>query len=248
MRDDGPNQNPSPSARAWFSTTHWSVVAAARDPDDPRAPAALERICQAYWFPLYVFVRRQGQSVADAEDLVQGFFAKLIEKNFLAGIEREKGRFRSFLLLTFTRYAANEWDRGRREKRGGVHARISLDEQDTEARYLLEPVHEMTPERAYDRQWALALIGQVLDRLEVEFGSAGKQGLFNEMKVFLNGDRGASYAEVGGRLGMSEGAVKVAVHRLRQRYGELLRLEIAETVSEPEAVEDEIRHLLAALG
>ena len=192
-------------------------MAAARDPDDPRARTALERLCQTYWYPLYVLVRRQGRNVADAEDLVQGFFAKFIEKNYVATIAREKGRFRSFLLLAFTRYAANEWDRGRREKRGGGREMVSLDAHDTGLRFSREPADEMSPERAYDRRWALTLIEQVLNGLEVEFGRSGKEKVFAELKVFLTGERGASYAEVGARLGMSEGAVKVAVHRFRQR-------------------------------
>ena len=237
-----------PAGNGWFETTHWSVVASARDPDSPQARAALEQLCRTYWYPLYVFVRRQGRGVADAEDLVQGFFAKLIEKNYLAGIDREKGRFRSFLLLAFNRYAANEWDRDRREKRGGGRELVSLDEQDTEGRFSHEPADEMSPERAYDRRWALTLLEQVLNRLEAEFDQSGRQKLFSELKAFLTGEKGASYAAVGVKLGMSEGAVKVAVHRLRQRYRELLRLEVANTVNDTDDIEDEIRHLLSVLG
>jgi RNA polymerase sigma factor (sigma-70 family) len=248
MRNEELNTTQGPGDSAWFQTTHWSVVASARDPDDPQAQAALERLCQTYWYPLYVFVRRQGRNAADAEDLVQGFFAKLIEKNYLSGIEREKGRFRSFVLLMFKRYAANEWDRDRREKRGGGREIVSLDGPDTESRYSVEAAEEMPPDRAYERQWALTLLEQVLNQLEAEFGRSGKQRTFEELKVFLSGEKGASYAEVGAKLGMSEGAVKVAVHRLRQRYRELLRLEIANTVSDPDNVEDEIRHLMAALA
>jgi RNA polymerase sigma-70 factor (ECF subfamily) len=223
-------------------------VASARDPDGPQAQAALEQLCRTYWYPLYVFVRRQGRSVADGEDLVQGFFAKFIEKNYLAGVEREKGRFRSFLLMAFKRYAANEWDRDRREKRGGGRGVVSLDGPDTELRYSIEATQAASPEQAYERQWALTLLDQVLNRLEAELDLPGKRNIFGALKMFLNGEKGASYAEVGAKLGMSEGAVKVAVHRLRQRYRDLLRLEIANTVGDPGSVEDEMRHLLAALA
>lgn len=248
MRDDELDLTPSPRGRAWFETTHWSVVTSACDPDDPLAREALERLCQTYWHPLYVFVRRQGRSAADAEDLVQGFFAKFIEKNYLVGIDPEKGRFRSFLLLMYKRYAANEWDHGQRERRGGGRSILSWDQHDTEQRYLLEPVDDLSPERAYDRHWALTVLDQVLKQLGAEFRISGKQSIFREFKVFLSGEKGSTYAEVGARLGLSEGAVKVGVHRFRQRYRELLRAEIANTVKEPGNVDDELRELLAALG
>ena len=248
MHDDQPDPTPSPRDSAWFQTTHWSVVTSACNPDDPLAQEALERLCRTYWHPLFVFVRRQGHSAVDAEDLVQGFFAKFIEKNYVAGIDPEKGRFRSFLLLMFKRYAANEWDHGQRERRGGGRSIISWDQQDTEQRYLVEPVDDLSPERAYDRHWALTVLDQVLKRLGGEFRSSGKQGIFEQFKVFLSGEKGSTYAEVGARLGLSEGAVKVGVHRFRQRYRELLRAEIANTVNNPKNVDDELRDLLTALG
>src|SRR5437867_6197716 len=233
----------------WFWTTHWSQVLLARKPDSTQAHEALAKLCQRYWYPLYVFVRRQGQSPEDAQDLVQGFFARLLEKHFLKDADPEKGRFRSFLLIALRRFMANEWDRANRLKRGGGHEVISLDEQDTEARYQTEPADEMSPERAYEHQWAMTILEQVLDRLEGEFLTAGKSRLFGELKVYLSGESvRSSYSEIGSRLGMTVAAVKIAVHRLRQRYRELLRMEIANTVATPEAIEDEIRDLFAALS
>jgi len=232
----------------WFEATHWSLVLVAGQNDSSKAQEALASLCKAYWYPLYVFARRQGQGPEDAQDLVQGFFAKVIEKNYLAAAEREKGRFRSFLLVALKRYMANEWDRAGRVKRGGGRELLSLDEQNTEMRYRAEPVDSMSPEKAFERQWALTLLQQVLDRLASEYSAPAKAPLFEGLKIFLSGEKGASYTEVGLKLGMTEGAVKVAVHRLRLRYRELLRLEIANTVSSPDAIEDEIRNLFAALS
>jgi len=231
-----------------FEATHWSVVVSAGEQESAQAQQALAKLCQAYWYPLYVFVRRQGQGPEDAQDLVQGFFARLIEKNYVADAQREKGRFRSFLLLALKRYMAKEWEAANRQKRGGGKEIISIDEQTTEMRYKSEPADEMTPEKAFERQWALTLLQQVLDRLSVEFNTAGKAKLFEELKVFLNGEKGGSYAEVGAKLRMSESAIKVNVHRLRLRYRELLRLEIANTVDSPESIKDEIGNLFAALS
>jgi len=232
----------------WFTTTHWTLVLQAGDAESAQAQAALAKLCQAYWYPLYVFIRRQGRGLEDAQDLVQGFFARVLEKNYLKDADRTKGRFRSFLLLALKRYMANEWDYDHCEKRGGGKKLISLDEQDTEMRYLAEPADEMSPEKAYERRWALTLLQRVLDRLSSEFSTSSKVKVFDELKVFLNGENGGSYAEIGLRLGLSESAIKVTVHRLRKRYREILRLEIANTVSSPEAAEDELRNLFAALS
>jgi RNA polymerase sigma-70 factor (ECF subfamily) len=233
----------------WFSTTHWSQVFLAGQPDSTKAREALATLCQRYWYPLYVFVRRQGQGPEDAQDLVQGFFERLLEKQYLKDADPEKGKFRSFLLMALRRFMVNEWDRANRLKRGGGRKLISLDEQDTEDRYKAEPVDEMSPERAYQRQWAMIVLEQVLDRLEAEFVSAGKAELFSELRVYLGGEPGAgSYAEIGGKLGMTPGALKVTVHRLRQRFRELLRLEIANTVAKAEEIDNEIRELFAALS
>jgi RNA polymerase sigma-70 factor (ECF subfamily) len=233
----------------WFWTTHWSQVLLAGQPDSTRARQALGNLCQRYWYPLYVFVRRQGQGPEDAQDLVQGFFARLLEKNYLKNADPERGRFRTFLLVALRRFMANEWDRANRLKRGGGRAIVSLDEQDTEERYKAEAVDEMSPEKAYERQWATVVLRRVLEQLEEEFSSAGKERLFTELSTYLGGEPGAgSYAEIAARLGMTEGALKVAVHRLRQRYRELLRMEIANTVASPEEIDDEIRELFAALS
>jgi RNA polymerase sigma-70 factor (ECF subfamily) len=233
----------------WFQTTHWSQVLLAGACDSTNAQAALTKLCQTYWYPLYVFVRRQGQSSEDAQDLVQGFFMRLLEKRFLKDADPEKGRFRSFLLIALKRFMANEWDRANCLKRGGSVEIISLDETDTEQRYQAGPSDEISAEKAYERQWAMTLLELVLQRLQAEFSAAGKQKLFEELKIYLSGQNGKStYSELGIRLGMSEAAVKVAVHRLRQRYRELLRLEIGNTVASPEAIEGEIRDLFAAVA
>lgn len=233
----------------WFCTTHWTQVLRAAEPDSTEAYEALTRLCQTYWYPLYAFVRRQGHSPEDAQDLVQGFFARLLEKRFLKEADPEKGKFRSFLLIALRRFMANEWDRARRLKRGGGCEIISLDQPATEQRYATEPVDDRSPEKAYDRLWAMTLLEQVLDRLESEFAAAGKTTLFQELKHYLNGESGQStYPQVADQLGMTVAAVKVAVHRLRQRYRELLRQEIAHTVDSPEAIDDEIRELFAAIS
>lgn len=232
-----------------FLTTHWSVVLAAADTSSPQAPQALATLCQAYWYPLYAFVRRQGHSPHDAQDLTQAFFARLLEKGYLKDVDRQRGRFRSFLLASLKHFLANQWDRARALKRGGGQQVISLDERDAESRYALEPKDEQSADRLYERRWALLLLERVLGRLKQEFVSAGKAGLFEALKGVLSAGSGAlPYAEVAARLGTSEAAVKVAVHRLRRRYRELLRAEIAQTVASPAEVEDEIRYLFAVLS
>jgi RNA polymerase sigma factor (sigma-70 family) len=238
MTEFEPNTPLPAEGDGWFHTTHWSAVLSAGQVQSTQAQTALAKLCQTYWYALYVFVRREGQSHENAQDLVQGFFAKAIEKNFVGAADAEKGRFRSFLLLALKRYMANEWDHARREKRGGAVEVISLDAQDTEQRYKGEPAVEMSPGKAFERQWALTLLQLVLGRLSAEFSGPRKTKVFEELKVFLNGEKGGSYAEIGARLGMSESAIKVSVHRLRQRYRELLRLEIANTVNSPEAIDD----------
>jgi RNA polymerase sigma-70 factor (ECF subfamily) len=214
-----------------------------------KAEAALARLCQTYWYPLYVFVRRQGRTPDDCQDLVQGFFAKVLEKNYFRAACPEKGRFRSFLLTAFKRFIANEQDYAHRKKRGGDQQVFSLDAQDTEARFQSEPTDGTTPESAFERHWAITLLQQVFEQLETEFVAEGKAKLWEELKPFVTGEKhGNSYADVSRRLELSEGATRVAVHRLRHRYRDLLRQEIADTVDSPEAVDDEIRHLFASLA
>ena len=228
-----------------FSATRWSVVlAAAGESSD-----ALAALCRAYWYPLYAFLRRQGLSTHDAEDVTQGFFAHLLGKDALAHVDRAKGRFRTFLLASLKHFLADERDRAHAQKRGGGEAAISLDACEAEERYALEPRDELSPDRLFDRRWALAVIGQALARLGAEYAASGKGALFDALKAQLTAPGGGpSYAEIGAAFGMNEGAVKVAVHRLRQRYGAALRAEIAETVGTAEEVEAELRHLLDALG
>lgn len=232
-----------------FTATHWSVVLAAAEGDSARARVALEALCHAYWYPLYAFVRRMGQSPPEAEDSVQGFFALCLEKNYLAAAQKEKGRFRSFLLLALKRFLAKERDKSRARKRGGGQKPIALDGLTAEQRYALEPAEYLSADRLFERRWALTLLEQVLSRLRDEQAAAGRLEAFEELKEFLlTGGRGTPYQEVGTRLGLSEGAVKVAVHRLRQRYRVLLEEAIENTVASPGEVEEERRFLLEVLS
>ncbi|MBI4664145.1 MAG: sigma-70 family RNA polymerase sigma factor [Verrucomicrobia bacterium] len=232
-----------------FRTTHWSVVLEAGKGGSSNAPQAMAELCRTYWYPLYAYVRRRGHSAHDAEDLTQEFFARLLEKEYLEGITREGGKFRSFLLTAVKRFLANQWERSQAQKRGGGETIVSIDETIGESRYQIELPDKATPEELFERSWAVALIDQVFRRLQDDYRGCGKSELFDRLQSFLSGDkRLIPYAEVGASLEMSDGAVKVAVHRLRKRYGELLREEIAHTVSSPEEVNEEIRHLLVALG
>jgi RNA polymerase sigma-70 factor (ECF subfamily) len=231
-----------------FATTQWSLVISAADRTSPRAQQALAELCSAYWYPLYAFVRRQGSSAAEAEDLTQGFFLALLEKEFLAATGPEKGRFRTFLLLCLKRFLANARDRERAQKRGGGRPLVSINRDEAESRYQAEPADAATAERIYERRWALALLDQVLARLEDEYRQSGKSSLFAQLKLYLVADEPAArYADVAADLGVTEGAVKVAVHRLRRRYGELLRAEVARTLERPADVKEEIQALFAAL-
>lgn len=235
-------------ARA-FSTTHWSVVLGAGETDLARAAAALERLCRNYWHPIYAFIRRRGSTPQEAEDSTQAFFEFLLEKETLKQVDRQKGKFRTFLLAALTNFLANEWDKRQTLKRGGQRQIISLDDAAAEGLYLREPVESLTPENLFERRWAGALIKQVLSRLQQEYVAADKADLFARLEPALTGEVGVGdYAGWAAVLGMSEGAVKVALHRLRRRFGEILRSEIAHTVSSPEEVDDEIRHLFSAIA
>ena len=242
---------PTPSEtprRAVFVTTHWSVVITAARTDTPRARAALENLCQTYWHPLYAYVRRRGHSPEDAKDLTQEFFARLLEHNRVAGVNQDKGRFRSFLLASMNHFLADEWDKSRAQKRGGGKV-ITLDWQNAETRFGEHPAENLTPERAFEHRWALALLEQVYRRLEQEHLQQGRSEWFDALRGTLAGaSSSAPYAELARRLKMSEGAVRVAVHRLRQRYRELLRAEIADTVAGAGEVEEELRHLFRTLA
>ena len=238
-----------PAPRPAFVTTHWSLVVSAGRNDTPNARNALEKLCRAYWFPIYAFVRRQGHNPHDAQDLTQEFFMRLLEKKQLAVVDPAKGRFRSFLLASLKHFLANEWHKARAQKRGGGQVPIPIDASTAESKCGLDPADHLTAEKIYERRWALTLLDQVLRRLRDEYTRDGKENLFEQLKPTLTeASRSVRYAEIAARLGTSEGAVKVAVHRLRQRYREVLRAEIADTVASPGEVEDEIRNLFAALA
>lgn len=238
-----------PAGSPVFITTHWSVVLSARAKDSPQSAAALETLCRTYWYPLYAYVRRQGHHPSDAQDLTQEFFARLLQKDYLQAAAREKGRFRTFLLVALKRFLANEWDRARAQKRGGGQALLSLDTASAETRYQMEPAAGHSPDRVYDRRWALTLLDRTMAQLRDEFAVAGKAGEFNRLKVFLTADRAdITYHEIAAGLGVSEGAARVAVHRLRKRFREVFREEIAHTVSSAEEIEEEVRYLMGVLA
>jgi RNA polymerase sigma-70 factor (ECF subfamily) len=231
-----------------FATTQWTLVIAAGDPHDPQSRQALADLCQSYWYPLYVYLRRRGYPQEEAEDLVQGFFTQLLAKNYIKAADRERGRFRSFLLAALKNFAANEWDKKQALKRGGGATTLSLDFETAEGRYHIEPADERTPEEAFDKGWAVAQLEQVLERLRDETGDAQAAARFEALSGFLTGEaEDVRYKDVAKSLGMSEGAVKVAVHRLRQRFGDVLRDEVARTLADPADVDNEIRHLFAAV-
>lgn len=231
-----------------FVTTHWSVVLRAGHADSTNAHEALSELCRIYWYPLYSYVRRQGQKPHDAEDLTQAFFARLLEKNYVAGAQQAKGRFRTFLLTALKRFLANEWDRQHARKRGGFLALVSIDASSAESRLSAEPIHDVTPEVLFERQWARTLLDQVMSRLREEYAVTGRATLFEQLRPCLAKNGGRPYAELATRLGVTEAAVKMAVQRLRARYRGILREEIGRTVSSPEEIEEEISHLFAAFG
>lgn len=222
---------------------------AARQAPTALSQQALEQLCRTYWFPVYAFVRRRGYPPEDAQDLTQGFFARVLASETLLQADATKGRFRTFLLTLLTRHLATEFERKGALKRGGGSERIELDAADAEARYAIEPRDTVTPEVLFERQWADALLERVLDRLRVEFDGTGKGGRFEVLKGFLlSPAREVSYAEVAAKLGMTEAGVTSGIFRMRQRYGAVLREEIRQTVAEDSEVEDEIRHLLHILA
>lgn len=240
---------PAPAAAQSFATTQWSAVLAAAGDTSTAARSALEELCAAYWYPLYAYVRRRGHGVHDAQDLTQGFFVHLLEHDGIKHADPARGRFRTYLLSSLKNFLTNEWKNGRREKRGGGQPIISLDADKSETRFRAEPADNWSPDKAFDRGWAGVLLDRVLEQLNAEFVAVGRGAVFDELKFALIGEEnGSSYAEIARRLDLTAGNLKVTVHRLRRRYRELLREEIARTVDSPEAVEDEIRQLFAALG
>ena len=248
MRTEGSGSGPEAHGGI-FATTHWSVVLAATDHESPEATAALERLCETYWYPCYAYMRHRGYSPQDAQDLTQEFFYRLVQKDYLAQVDPRKGKFRSFLLAAINHFLAKEWARSRTLKRGGHLTLLPLDEAQAEQRYQAELSGERSPEEIYDRAWAIALLGKVLRRLREETAAAGHADRFEELKGVLMGERPSlSYAALAPRLRTTEAALKMAVRRLRNRYAELLREEIANTVPGPEEAEDELWQLRAVLS
>jgi RNA polymerase sigma-70 factor (ECF subfamily) len=245
-----PASTPPPAdSQALFVTTHWSVVLSARAKDESQSATALETLCRMYWYPLYAFLRRQGRAPHDAQDLTQGFFARLLEKDYLQAAAREKGKFRTFLLVALKRFLANEWDREHAAKRGGFAPAVSIDQEMAESRFAAEPSHNVQPDVLYDREWATTLLGRAMAQLQEEYVASGRARLFEYVQSCLGREESAlAYAEIAARLKLTEPAVKMAVHRLRARYREILRAEIANTVSTPEEIEEEIRQLFEAFG
>lgn len=234
-----------------FHTTRWSVVLRAAEQPTSEANTALSWLCERYWYPLYAFARRKGQTAENALDLTQGFFANLLEKNSIGDADPKRGRFRTFLLTAFSNFLANEWDKQKAAKRGGGKAPVSFDAHDAETRYSREPAHDLTPEKLYERRWALDLLERAVKKLETDWNAERKSIPFVKLKSCLTGNASAeTYAEIGASVELSESAVKVAVHRLRKRYKEVLREEIASTVCNPDnpaEIEAELQSLLKAL-
>jgi RNA polymerase sigma factor (sigma-70 family) len=242
---DSPHeQGPGRRSPEEFATTRWSLVVRARKRGDRQADDALASLCTQYWFPLYAYVRRRVSDVDEAQDLTQEFFTRLLEKKVFDHATPERGRFRRFLLASLKNFLANEWDRAKAQKRGGRCERLALDLQSCESRFSLEPAHDLTAERLFERYWALTLLELVVDRLEAEFAAAGKSRHFELLKDTLTGERGQlSYSHLAAELALSEEAVRQAAQRLRKRYRELLRAEVAQTLADPDDVEDELRRL-----
>jgi RNA polymerase sigma-70 factor (ECF subfamily) len=239
------NQRGSPRT---FATTRWSVVLVAGHKSSPDADAALATLCETYWYPLYAYVRRRVPDVNEAQDLTQAFFAELLEKNVVGSAVPDRGRFRAFLLTAFKHFLSKQWEKAKAQKRGSGRAPISLDFESADSSFRIEPASGLTAEQFYDQQWAIALLGQIMERLEFQFEQAGKAKQFEELKGFVIGDHtGTTYAQAAERLKMTVAAAKKAASRMRRRYRELLREEISQTVAGPDEIEDEIRNLFATL-
>lgn len=244
-----PREGGSPTV-ARFGETHWSVILSAMDKQRPlEAADALERLCRVYWPPLYAYVRRLGERPHDAQDLTQEFFARFLDKDYLAAVDQAKGRFRSFMLAALKHFLANERDKQRAQKRGGGCSFVPIDFHNAESHCSFEPAESLTPEVIFQRRWASALLGEALARLRNEYTATGKAALYEQLKPTLTEGRGSiAYAELAASLGMSQAAVKMAVHRLRQRHRDAIRSEIASTIADPSEIEDELREVLRAFG
>jgi RNA polymerase sigma-70 factor (ECF subfamily) len=248
MPPSGPDENEAPSRAGEFNTTQWSMVLLAGQSHASRADAALESLCRTYWNPLYAYVRHRGHSRPDAEDLTQAFFARLLEKKYLKLATQERGRFRSFLLKSLQHFLVNEWVRSRAQKRGGGREIFSFDADVAERQYLQQPAEPLAPERLYGKLWAMTLLERAMDRLGASYAAAGKEELFEGLKPLMlsEASREATRDRIRA-LGLSEGAAKVAIHRLRKRFREFVRAEIAETVATPDEVDGELHCLMAAM-
>jgi RNA polymerase sigma-70 factor (ECF subfamily) len=232
-----------------FHTTHWSVVLAAREYGGAGSQEALENLCATYWYPLYAFIRRRGVSPHEAEDLTQEFFSRFLGRNSLTKVEPAAGKFRSFLLACLKNFLANERDRAQAQRRGGGRVFVPLDGEEAESRYSLEPPDHRTPEAIFERRWAFAVLERTMHQLQSDYAAADKRELFEQLQGFLPGGvTGSSREEVAAKRGVSVGTIDVAIHRLRQRFGTLLRQEVLQTVSSEAEVEEEIRYLIAAIG
>lgn len=246
--DSSLSSNEQQWRRSRFVTTSWTVVLQAAAKDPTKNSDALAILCEAYWYPLYAFVRRLGSAPDDAEDLTQSFFADLLAKSKLAKSDPDRGRFRTFLLTSLQNFLKNEHRKNSAIKRGGQHSILSLDFEAAESQFSLEPVHERTPQKAFDRNWALAVLNQVLQSLEQQYADSGKSELFDALKSHLVGEASVPYSALAVNLGMKEGAIKVAMHRLRERYGQMLRLQIAKTIEDSADVDQELRYLFEVLS
>jgi RNA polymerase sigma factor (sigma-70 family) len=238
-----------PAGHQWFATTHWSVVLAAKKGDAPAAASALEKLCRAYWPPLYAYIRRDGHDVADAQDLTQDFFARLLARDYLQHLHHRQGKFRSFLLTYLKNFLSEQRRKATAQKRGGNKVIVPLNEPAGEEGYLLEPVDELTPDQVFERRWAQTVLQTALDRLREEYAARGQTALFEQLQDYQPRETGGrSYAQLGEELGLTEAAIKSAVQRMRQRHRELLREEIAQTVTQPEEIEEELRYFRTLLG
>ena len=232
-----------------FATTQWSLVIGGGDRNSPLAGTALQTLCQRYWYPLYAFVRMRRYNAIEAQDLTQEFFARLLEKNVLADASPRRGRFRSFLLTAMKHFLSDQWDKAKAQKRGGSRPVLSLDVETAESRFSLEPSHDLTPDKLFERQWACTLLQLAIERLEIDLSATGKTREFELFKAALTGDgRGVDYAHAALELGISEDAARQIAHRLKRRYRELLREELAQTLADPGDVDDEIRRLFQTFG
>ncbi len=230
-----------------FNTTHWSVVLAAGQADSAPARAALEELCRTYWFPLYAYVRRRGHDAVEAQDLTQEFFLRLLDKQYLRLADSARGRFRSFLLTSLKNFLINEWEKARAVKRGSQCLFRTWDPEDAERRYLAEPANDLTPDRLFEKRWAVAVVERAQDRLRQEYNAANKLSMFEELKEYVWGDRAEAYSDLARRLQTTEGALRIAAHRMNERFRTLLREEVAHTAASPNEIDTELRYLVSLL-